>query len=68
MKLLLRHRIFTVFTVSKYLVGGIYQRGDLKLKSFRISVEGPFKQKTTDHNKKTRLKQNTTDPSKKTLL
>ena len=26
----------------KYLVGGIYQRGDLKLKSVKISVQGPF--------------------------
>ena len=32
-----------VFTVWKYLVGGIYQRGDLKLKSVKISVQGPFK-------------------------
>ena len=30
-----------VFTVWKYLVGGIYQR-DLKLKSVKISVQGPF--------------------------
>ena len=34
-----------VFTVWKYLVGGIYQRGDLKLKSVKISVQGPFKKK-----------------------
>ena len=27
----------------KYLVGGIYQRGDLKLNSVRINVQGPFK-------------------------
>ena len=32
-----------VFTVWKYLVGGIYQSGDLKLKSVKISVQGPFK-------------------------
>ena len=32
-----------VFTVWKYLVSGIYQRGDLKLKSVKISVQGPFK-------------------------
>ena len=31
-----------VFTVWKYLVGGIYQRGDLKLKSVKIGVQGPF--------------------------
>ena len=32
-----------VFTVWNYLVGGIYQRGDRKLKSVKISVQGPFK-------------------------
>ena len=32
-----------VFTVWKYLVGGIYQRRDLRLKSVKISVQGPFK-------------------------
>ena len=32
-----------VFTVWKYLVGGIYQREDLKLKSVKISVQGLFK-------------------------
>ena len=42
MKWLLRHGI-PIFTVWKYLVGGIYQRGDLKLKSVKISVQGPFK-------------------------
>ena len=44
MKLLLRHGIqdIPVFTVWKYLVSGIYQRGDLKLKSVKISVQGPF--------------------------
>ena len=32
-----------VFTVWKYLVCWIYQRGVLKLKSIKISVQGPFK-------------------------
>ena len=32
-----------VFTVWKYLVSEIYQRGDIKLKSVKISVQGPFK-------------------------
>ena len=36
-----------VFTVWKYLVSGIYQRGDLKLKSVKISVQGPFNKMTT---------------------
>ena len=38
MKWLLRHGIYIpIFTVWKYLVGGIYQRGDLKLKSAPFS-------------------------------
>ena len=31
-----------VFTVWKYLVSRLYQREDLKLKSAKISVQGPF--------------------------
>ena len=49
MKWLLRHGI-PIFTVWKYLVGGIYQRGDLKLKSVKISVQGPFNANNTAYN------------------
>ena len=37
-KLLLSTGYIPVFTALKYLVGGIYQRRDLKLKSVKISV------------------------------
>ena len=53
MKLLLSMGYIPVFTVLKYLVSGIYQRQDLKLKFVKISVQGPFKFKdniiTTSH-------------------
>ena len=32
-----------IYLYLLYLVGGIYQSGDLKLKSVKISVQGPFK-------------------------
>ena len=32
-----------IYLYLLYLVGGIYQSGDLKLKSVTISVQGPFK-------------------------
>ena len=51
MKLLLSMGYIPVFTVLKYLVNGIYQRWDLKLKLVKISVLGPFKDNilTTSH-------------------
>ena len=51
MKLLLSTGYIPVFTVLKYLVDGIYQRWDLKLKLVKISVLGPFKDNilTTSH-------------------
>ena len=31
-----------LYLLCKYLVSGIYQRRDLRLKSVKISVQGPF--------------------------